>query len=204
MTKEEYLDFNKVLYERELESRDRILSRTNIPIAILTAYIGALIYIIQKINIDVMLEPSYYSLFFTLILYFTIVPLIASIWFMINVFGGVDGHSYMMIPTSKVIDEYKIKLDVHYREYEGVSQIEFYKYLLSEYQKCASENAKTNDHRSKELQRCTAQSFYVILPLCMLFLLFSFSPLNKENERDVSRKLNVNERCELIFYRDKE
>ncbi|MFM4867250.1 hypothetical protein [Aeromonas caviae] len=180
MNKEEYLLFNKDLYEKELDSRDRILSRSNISIVILTSYTGAMTYIIQRLNLDSVLSLSFFNALFWILVLFTVVPYILALWYLISVYGGVRGHSYLMLPTATIIDEYKNTLDEMYSEYDGMANEYFYKYLLLEYQKCASENAIKNDERGKKLQRCTALSFVALVPLVFLFLIFSFSSFNTD------------------------
>lgn len=180
MNRDEYLLFNKDLYEKELDNRDRILSRSNISIVILTSYTGAITYIIQRLNLDSVLSINTLSLLFWIFVVLTAVPYLFALWHLISVYGGIRGHSYLMLPTATIIDGYKNTLDEMYTEYDGMANEYFYKYLLMEYQKCASENAVKNDERGKKLQRCTALSFVALIPLTFLFLIFSFSSFNTD------------------------
>lgn len=180
MNKDEYLLFNKDLYEKELDNRDRILSRSNISIVILTSYTGAITYIIQRLNLDSVLSINTLSTLFWIFVVLTAVPYLLALWYLISVYGGVRGHSYLMLPTATIIDGYKNTLDEMYTEYDGMANEYFYKYLLMEYQKCASGNAVRNDERGKKLQRCTALSFIALIPLAFLFLIFSFSSFNTD------------------------
>ena len=180
MNKDEYLLFNKDLYEKELDSRDRILSRSNISIVILTSYTGAIAYVIQRLNLDLVFSLNLLNAVFCVLVVLTAIPYALALWYLISVYGGVKGHEYFMLPTAAIIDEYKNTLDAMYTEHAGVANEHFYMYLLREYQKCASENAIKNDERGKELQRCTALSFVALIPLVSLFLVFSFSSLNSD------------------------
>lgn len=180
MNKEEYLIFNKDLYEKELDGRDRILSRSSISIVILTSYTGALAYIIQRLNLDAVLSLDGLSILFWFLAVLTVVPYTIALWYIISVYGGVKGHSYHMLPTANIIDDYKKKLDGMYVDYDGLASEHFYGYLLKEYQGCASNNAINNDERGKNLQRCTAWSFVAVIPLTVLFLVFSFSSFNTD------------------------
>ncbi|WP_407160859.1 hypothetical protein [Aeromonas caviae] len=180
MNKDEYLLFNKDLYEKELDNRDRILSRSNISIVILTSYTGAITYIIQRLNLESVLSINTLSTLFWIFVVLTAVPYLLALWYLISVYGGIRGHSYHMLPTATIIDGYKNTLDEMYTEYDGMANEYFYKYLLMEYQKCASENAVKNDERGKKLQRCTALSFVALIPLAFLFLIFSFSSFNTD------------------------
>lgn len=199
MDNDEYLSFNKDLYDKELDGRDRILSRSSISIAILTSYTGALVYIIQRLNISAALSFDTLSICFILLAIATLLPYVIAVSYMVSVYGGVKGHSYHMLPTASIIDSYKKELDGIYVDYDGLASQHFYNYLLNEYQKCASNNAINNDERGKQLQRCTAWSFVAVLPLIALFFVFSFSSLNMERNDKKTVIYHVDSKSELSF-----
>jgi hypothetical protein len=188
MDKKELFKLYEKLYFHEIESRDKITSRLQLPLAIFVSILSMLGFMIRNINfhLDTTLIVSYY-----VCLFITITPVFFGIYYFIKAFYG---HEYQLMPTASETEEYNLKLHKTYEEFDSGKELaEKYltEYLYKDYHECSSVNSETNDKRSEFIHRSNFFIILSILPLLVTFLMFSFAHIdknNKDNTQETSTK----------------
>lgn len=150
MTKKELFGFYEKSYYHEIDIREKLNSRVQIPLAIVMALIGLIGYSISKIG---SLKPDYLGIIFLVSTAIGIIAAgVAIVYFVIS----WRGHEYKFIPTSESTQTYLTKLDNVYSPYKNKDElVDRYltEYLYNYYVECSTANAASNDKRSLYLHR---------------------------------------------------
>lgn len=169
--------FYEKQYNQELDRKEKINARLNLPLAISVALIGLLSYLIKSAPLELNSNWSY--LFWLLFL-----SSITSIFFAFYYFRQCwFGHTDQLIPTADVIENYYVSLLNHYSKYPNSSkniENEFKEFIKNSFMNYATTNATNNDKRSFKLYKTT-----VSLTFSLVFAFFSLIPHTLHN-------LNVN------------
>lgn len=163
------------LYERlyfdELERRERISARLNLPFALLLAQFGFL---------SLMLEGAWHSrervfaqLFWILFLLATVATIVAAWCFRKAWFGFTD----KLLPTANATERYRQELLVHYKDYEDSEQLvqnALKLYLYTYYMQFSSVNAVNNDTRSFKLYQSNVSLAVAVVLASLAYVLLLF------------------------------
>lgn len=193
MDKQNIFELYEKLYFHEVEAREKISSRLQIPLAILLSIISVYAHIIKGISFD---NHCFWNVIFGLTFLISIILFVTSMSYFIRSFYG---HTYEFIPSAIETENYRQKLIETYKEYEdGESLAEQYfdEYIYKYYNECSSVNTKVNDIRSEFLHKCNTYLILSSLPLVAAFLIFTLAGIDK-NTVDKEYKIKITNPIEI-------
>lgn len=174
------------LYFHEIESRESITSRLQLPLAILLSVLSLYALIIQDITLDI---NNGWVVVFAVSFFISICIYLNSVYHFIGAFYGAR---YQFMPSAAKLEEYRAKLSAEYKSYDGsdgnpncnqlVSHY-FDKYLLEISIASSSKNSIVNDLRSYKLHLCNSRILWNIIPLIVIFLIYCFGNIKSDNEQ---------------------
>lgn len=162
-------EFYKELYFHEIDVREKLNSRIQIPLAIILSMIGGLSFMTPRLNIVV------YDLFligYLVCFCLTCISLIIATLFLIRSFFG---HEYSFLPTARDCEDYRILLGETYKGYENADELveeHFEKFIVNEYVNSSTINTNCNDQRSLLLHFTNRFLIASILSIAVTFALF--------------------------------
>jgi len=179
MNTKDLFEFHQRMYFHELEARDKILSRLQLPLAILLATISFYGVLTNGIELDSLAQTNLLYLTFLALSFISV--LISSSFF----FRALHGHSYEYIPTSGETEDYKDQLISTYKDFDNCDHLVsnyLESYLGNAYSKCSTKNTQVNDIRSEFLHTCNS---FLVLSAALLLLTYMFSNIYQiEKTRD--------------------
>lgn len=187
MNRSELYKLYEKLYFHEIESRDKITSRLQLPLAIFVSIFSVLGLMVRNINFD--LGPIILSAFF-LFLLISVIPVGLGVYYFIR---GFYGHVYEYIPTAVDTEKYNQELIETYKEFENgenIAQKYLFDYLYKYYADCSSKNSNVNDKRSEFIHKSNFYIIVSILPLLITFLIFTFASIDK-NEKEKVQEISI-------------
>lgn len=188
MDSKERLSFYEKIYLQELERREKINMRLNLPLAISVALIGLLAFMLK--NTPPEMIGFWPLIFWGLFAASCAALIIGFIFFRLCWFG----HTDQLMPTAQDVENYYITLKAHYGPYEGAennTSISFRNFLLDGYLKYSTTNATNNDRRTYNLYRTTV-SITAALSLAFLsFVPFQLSTLAYETSQKNKDTVNM-------------
>lgn len=160
------------LYFHEVEAKEKIAARLQIPLAILLS-IASLFAILIR-GADFVNYSSWNILLFA-ILIVSAALYIASVYFFIR---ALYGHTYQLIPSAIDSEKYRQELVSMYKIFpnsDNLVEKYFSDYLFKYYAECSLHNTLINDKRSEFLHKCS--TFFVInlVPLMLAFMIVTFT-----------------------------
>lgn len=177
------------LYFHEIENKDKIASRSQLPLAIFVTLISLLGFMLM--GVDFNCAPMMLLIFLAFFGVSSIVVLFGVIYFIKSFYG----HSYAFIPTASATEQYKNDLITTYEEYEnGTTLAKNYlkDYLYRYYHECSSKNSVVNDLRSKCLHRSNTFIIISLLPILLTFLIFNFGNVDKNRNEKIQKVIISN------------
>lgn len=181
--KEEYLELQKSFYTQELEARDKISARLNIPLVLLISIASFFTYVAKNIDFSVEGVPTWVTCLLVIAGLSSLFTFALATYAFISALGGIKGHLYRFIPNAETVENYRNTLREFYKDYDSeVYKNYFYDFLLCAYAEYTSKNAAVNDRRSRWLHHCSVFLTLSILPLVVFFLTFIFSGYNGEKK----------------------
>ncbi|ADQ84699.1 conserved hypothetical protein [Methylovorus sp. MP688] len=190
MNNQKLFEFYEKLYFHEMEVRERIVTRLQMPFAILLSILSLYAYMLQGVSI----APNVSVAFFGIYALVSIGLFAKSVFHFIRAFHG---SQYELIPTAKESEQYRATLTQQYKSYDGTDGYEdcdtlvskyFDAYLFERYVRASTNNGEANDRRAAHIHDCI---FYIIvnsIPLLSMFLTFSLCGINKA---DIDKELQV-------------
>lgn len=175
------IKFHEKLYFHEIEARNNISSRYQIPLAILLSLVSFYGYILVSI--------TNFTIPIILILFFETMALCFAICYFIKSFYG---HEYRLLPNSETIENYNKLLVETYKDYDNGDKLAFKyfcEYLNNEYIQSATFNTKANDLRSKYLHKSIVAILYNIPFIMIIFYIFIFNNHSKIKAQDINTTL---------------
>lgn len=171
---EQRIEYYEKMYLFEIERREKINARLNIPMGVIVALLGFIFYLLNS------KEPLATCFLAYLFYTFLIVAVISVIISCVHFKNCWSGLTDMFMPTVEDIESYHANL---VRTYEGYDQQDtlieqyFHDFLLDSYSKYATFNSKNNDYRSTQLYKAVraitiALTFSFVAGVC-----FRISPL---------------------------
>ncbi|ERP90556.1 hypothetical protein Q666_13270 [Marinobacter sp. ES-1] len=167
------------LYFHEVEAREKLAARLQIPLALILSIISVYSVMIKGTDF---LKSNFWNLLYLLFLGLSMLTFLATLSYFVR---GFYGHTYEMIPSASDSEDYHKKLiDTYqnYGDYENLVRDAFRKYLFEYYASCSSNNTKVNDARSTYLHKCNTYLIITAIPLAVSFLIFSMAGINKNSD----------------------
>lgn len=165
-------------YFHELEAREKILNRLQIPLAIIVSYASFYGYIAKGIE----LSSGFWN-----ILAYTLL-LVSFFLFVLTLYNFVQAffnHTYELIPTAVETEDYRKVLVDHYQGYpesDRLAEDAFDNQLYKYYAECATANTNINDKRSSFTHNSNKWLICNLPFLFLIFLIFSFSGVDKNSK----------------------
>jgi hypothetical protein len=155
-------DLYESMHWRELDLRDKLDSRLQLPLTLGTSIVGAVVFLLSNVEIKRTSGTENYIFFSLLVL--TLISLAAGAYYFFHSSVGSFSkrNTYINIPTSDALLRYGNDLNEYYkrnlaltagRAPEDVAADEVRKFLITKYIKCQNENAKINDSRALHIAR---------------------------------------------------
>lgn len=139
-------------YYHEIEVRDKINSRMQIPLAVLVAVLGFLGFMLQNRSPEV--QGAVVAVFWAFYISASISVTLAIVFFRKSWFG----HTDKLLPTAKQSEAYRKELVELYAEFENEDELvnaAMRQYLYDYYVEFSSINTVNNDSRSYNLYKMT-------------------------------------------------
>lgn len=169
MNEDDLFKLYERLYFHELERRERLSARLNVPLAVLVAVIGFLAFMLQSAPRDF---NSWLALAFWLLFCSAAISCAAGMWFFRRAWFG---HTDKLLPTANETETYRQELIKLYEPYDsGPKLVEaaMKRYLYDYYMRFSSENTINNDARSYNLYRATSSITVAVLLAFVAFIPF--------------------------------
>lgn len=187
MEENKLFDLYEKLYFHEVEAREKLSARLQIPLAISLALLGVIANIIKGLSFSL---TSIWCYVFWAVFGLSVILFIISLKYFVRSFYG---HEYQFLPSANETEKYRQKLIETYKDYEegeSLSKKYFNQYIYSYYNDCSSANTKINDSRSEALHKCNTYLIFCALPLAIAFLTFTFGGVDK-NSADKEYKVKI-------------
>jgi len=142
MDKNKLFEFYEKAYFHEIDYRDKITSRLQLPLAIYISFLSLIGFMIRNINFSC---GTVYLVSFIIIFIVSSVLITIGLIYFVKAFYG---HTYEFIPTAGETEAYKQELDSTYKEFENgpeLSSSYLKDYLYKYYYECSSNNSEVND-----------------------------------------------------------
>ena len=184
MNEDQLFQFYEKLYFQELDRREKLSARLNVPLAVLVAAIGFLSFMLNNApsNLDSPAKIAFWCLFIS-----SCLTLAIGSWFFKSSWFG---HTDKLLPTANETETYRETLIDLYKEYdEKDSLVEgaLKKYLYDYYKQFSSENTINNDARAYHLYRATSAITVAVLLAFVAFIpYFLVKPEGVKNDKQAA------------------
>ncbi|HBP89086.1 MAG TPA: hypothetical protein PKK23_13965 [Nitrospirales bacterium] len=178
MNKEERFQLYERQYYHEIEMREKLNSRLQMPFAVLVVIVGFLGYMLQNASPQ---NNGIGVIVFWVFWTSAIISLAIGVWFFRKSWFG---HTDKLLPTAESIESYRKELILTYRDFEDNEKIveeAFGNVLFEYYVKFSSKNAINNDARAYNLYRTIVSLTFAIGLAFLAFLPFQWLGLNQSN-----------------------
>jgi len=166
------------LYFHEIQARENLNSRLQLPFAIIVAITGYLGFLLQNLERGLS-NFSFWAFAFCAFFAFSFL-FISACHFM----KAVSGHTYEFIAPGNYWIAYKDECQKTYDEYVEVDELAkaaFSKTLMEEYGAKTSVNSNINDDRSLQLHLTMQMMVHAVLYTAIASLFFYFGDLDKSH-----------------------
>jgi hypothetical protein len=178
MDKDGLFSLYEKLYFHEIEVREKLTGRLQLPLAILVGELGLIGYMLSnKTNVAF----SYYICAFWSFYILSCASVLAAIYYFIR---SWHGYEYSFIPSPSAIDVYRCQLIEFYtddEEKEILVKSALKNFLYDYYCKCSSKNTDNNDRRSITLHKTSTFLIVSVVLLFCSFIPFYFGNFDKAN-----------------------
>ena len=190
MNNDQLFNLYEKMYFHEIENREKLLTRLQIPLALLLAMASVISYLIKGIELKAF---SAWSWVF-------IVTLLSCFWlYAVSVWSfarGYFGYTYEFIPTAIETEEYRLKLIDTYKGYDNQGELVsryFNDYLHKYYAECATANAKINDTKSYYIHKCNKNIAALVIPIVAAFLILTLTGIDQRDKKPEALKVTITE-----------
>jgi Na+-transporting methylmalonyl-CoA/oxaloacetate decarboxylase gamma subunit len=166
------------LYFHEIDARDKVVSRLQIPLALLFSVLSIFAVLMKGVS-----SAGYEQWHFIFYVPFALSVLLfvaSSVYFV----GAFYDHEYSFMPPAKEMEDYRNVLITHYEPYEGAKEYvtqAFSDFIYGHFNRCSTANTVVNDLRSRRIHMCNRFLLFTAIPLLLSFLVFNFSGMANEN-----------------------
>jgi hypothetical protein len=193
MKEEKRHELYEKLYFHEVDARDRVVVRLQIPLALLFSVLSIIAVLVKGVS---SIDFEYWHLFF----YVFFVASVTFFGFSTAYFiGSFYNHEYSFMPPSDEIEEYRETLIKHYAPYEGADEHvgrQFTGFIYENFNRCTSKNITVNDMRSYRIHMCNRYLLFTSGPLLVAFLIFTFSGM--AGEKDKTHKIELSKPISIL------
>jgi hypothetical protein len=182
----------KVLYEKlyfqEVEARDKLTARLQIPLSLILAIIGAAVFLLQNFDYQSGGWTTARRLFMFFLGAGGIILVMAIRWFV----NALYDNEYHFLPHSVKTAEYKALLEETYKDYEQRKALvsdALDKYITDYYVQYAAFNTQVNDRRSAFIHLCNGAIMAATVLFVAAFFAFYFGDLDKSRIRSATEVL---------------
>ncbi len=184
MQKKQVIELYEKLYFHEIETREKLNSRLQIPLTIIISIVGLLSFLLQNYE-----HKSYSTaeIIFLISIAITFSILISAIFFFIRSWYN---YTYSFLPTACETEEYRNKLIEMYQPYSedvDLASKYFTEFLMRSYVECSSINTRNNDLRLLNLHKTNRQIVYTVAIAFISFLAFFLGNLEKDQSTKISQ-----------------
>lgn len=186
MTEPELKQFYEKLYFLEIEARDKIHARLQLPLTLLLAIAGVVVFLFQNYQPGQWNSQRVTFVFFfcagAVLLTIAVVSFVKALW----------NHDYYFLPAPNKTAEYKTLLEATYEGYEDQTQLvsnAIDKYLTDYYIEYTTFNTQVNDRRSAYLHICNGAIIGTAVLFICAYLAFYFGDLDKSKMRSPTEVL---------------
>ena len=168
MDEEKLFDLYEKLYFHEIDVRERLNSRLQIPLAIIALLFGFLAYMLQNKCSRIGTFPE--TIFWVFLSLSFIMVCFCILFFILSLYS----FKHKLLPSAISTDQYKQELIEHYKDHEDPEKLvkKYLKqYLYDYYRDFSSENTIINDRKSFYLH---VTNLFLIISL--IFSFFTFIP----------------------------
>lgn len=163
-------------YYHEIEIRDKLNSRLQIPLAVLVAILGLLGLMLQ--NLSLKAEGIGFYIFVVFFILAGISTVLSIVFFRKSWFG----HTDKLLPTAQNSEDYRKELIELYKAYDDHEKLvdeAMKKYLFDYYVEFSSLNTINNDSRSYHLYKTTVALTVATICTFLAFIPYQLYSLNK-------------------------
>ena len=157
------------LYFHEIESRERLDSRLQLPLALIVSIIGVISFLIQNVELG---EWKSALIFFIVITVSSIISLISCIYFFIRSWYN---NTYYFLPSARDSENYRKTLLETYKNQERGDELAnkyFDEYLVNTFIECSTKNTSINDERSVNIHKTNGLIIITAIFSSTFFILF--------------------------------
>lgn len=176
MIEDRALALHEKLYFHELDSREKLTARLQLSAAILTAFVGGLVYILYRLGVNIHPTPFAHAVF--VISYVAAVALIAGAsWYFVR---ALWNHSYECLPMATELEKYRTLLGATYQGFpdgDATATSHWEAFLVRYFSECAATNAAVNSTRYECLHKSTSFIVFAIPAAVIATLAFIFGGL---------------------------
>lgn len=161
--------FYEKLYFHEIEVRENLTGRLQIPLAITVSLVGVLIYILQHVDVT---RRGWVAVSLWLLLLLSTTSILTAGYFFVRSWFGA---TYELFPAAAEAENYRLLLDKTYSAYEdgaGLSKKYLNDFLCAKFIACATRNTASNDSRSMFLHRTNGALVISTAVLAISFFFF--------------------------------
>jgi hypothetical protein len=176
MDKKETFALYEKLYFHEIDSREKLNSRLQMPLALIVSFIGALAFMLQNFECE---KFSGLSIIFLILLAGSTLCLVRAIWFFIRSWYG---NTYSFLPSAKDTEQYHSTLVEMYKQYARGDQLaksHFEDYIRRYYIDCSSANTECNDRRSVYVHKTNSALIATAVVAFLAFFTFYLGNFDK-------------------------
>lgn len=173
MDAEKRLALYERLYFFEFDSREKLIARLQLSLALFSVVIGVAVYIFARINFDFRPSNARFVFFWVTYLISVAMMIRACHWYS----KALWNQEYACLPVSTKIEEYSESLDQVYSAYENGKEIadgHFQAFLSRYYRECAAKNAGVNEERYLSIHR-SMRALVCSMPLLVVSALVAIA-----------------------------
>jgi hypothetical protein len=185
MTQDQLHALYEKLYFNEIDSREKIHARLQLPLTLIVAILGALLFLVGRIEYTYD-EWSLVKFVFALFLLGSIISLLVAIVYFAH---ALYNNEYYFLPDSKATMEYWKQCEEVFKEQpnsEALVQRAMSDYINQAYVEYGSFNTAVNDRRSEFIHRCHGVVVLTSGLLLSAFVIFNAGGLYKSKTGQTS------------------
>ncbi len=188
MDKKDLFGFYEKLYFHEIDSREKLNARLQIPLTLIVSFAGVLAFLLQNywhqgFSASALSFLSLFALSF-------VAWCFAAYYFVRSCFG----NTYSFLPDAQSTEAYRQQLCVLYKSYENGAQVAsdyFSDYLMSYYIQRSTENTNCNDRRCIFLHRTNYALIITAAFTVFSFLSFYLGGLEKADKKLIAQPSTI-------------
>jgi hypothetical protein len=178
MTSDQLRQLYEKLYFQEVDARDKLQTRLQIPLTLILSVIGALVFLLQNFDYQIGSWTAFRVAFLFFLLCGAVILVLAMKWFV----NALYNNEYHFLPDSAQTAKYKELLEQTYESYgnkDALVSDAMDKYVLGYYVQFAALNTQVNDRRAAYIHLCNGGIIASAVLFVAAFLAFYFGELDK-------------------------